>query len=181
MSAEYWVSQYHNWTREQQVSWSLPNADVWHFCGHGGVTGWGTPYLVVGGDEDECPSCGETSSRLFGSDIPQLAGTEFEQMRFAFANACYSGRYGVFSPSLIKKFVAQGAEAYMGWTTPIGDEDARDFAVVFYGYAVDQGLSAGDAMNEAYEDVTPKYPDDWGNLLDAEIRYRGDPNVSLIP
>lgn len=164
-----------------QVDYSLPNSDTWYFSGHGARTTWGPynwqiNYLEMGPSEGYneyyCDECGVSHARFFGTDVPSLEDqTEFEQMRFAFVNACYSSWSHLYSTTLHEGFINNGAEAYLGWPSWVDTDVASDFAIEFYLEAAYNELTIEDARNEALKDVSPNQ--------DPEIY--GNENIDLVP
>jgi hypothetical protein len=122
----YAAARLYNRSKSWQINVSLPMVDLWHFAGHGGTDWHGNSFLVAG-----------DGAYLYGDEIPDLHDQhEFDCMRFAFGNACYSGcddgEYDIYDG-----FIDNGCEAYLGWTGSVGDYDAYVWATTFYHYAVE--------------------------------------------
>lgn len=146
------------------IDYTLPYGDIWFFCGHGDVTYWGLNYLIAEPGE------------IYGAEIPGLHNQhEFDQMRFAFASACYSGYFSYEWQDLYEGFLNNGAEAYMGWTGSIDSGPASQYVGSFYAYCflVDPPQNVGQARFNAVEDIE--------GIDEGDIELRGNTNVSLIP
>lgn len=117
-----------------QIYFSLPHSGMWHFAGHGGRGDMLNTFLVLGDD-----------AFLYGDDIPDLTHPgEFGNMRFAFANACWSGcDDGEYD--LHDGFIDNGCVAYLGWDDEVNDEEAYVWATSFYDLALTYGCAVWQA------------------------------------
>lgn len=153
----YYTIGYGNPAKTTILNYTLPYADIWHFSGHGGQNELGKNYLVAG-----------DSNNIWPGDIPDLNGSSFPQMRFAFGSACYAGDSDWWQDDLPEAFLDEGAEAYIGWHGSVDGSDSYDFCDVFYFLTTDAEWSVRDAA-------------DWAeDLTDTNIDCHGD-DVSLIP
>ncbi|MCK4649454.1 hypothetical protein KAT51_08015, partial [bacterium] len=91
--------------------------------------------------------CGDLEL-LWGNNIPDLTDQHaFDCMRFAFANACFSG-WTCFWPwvaNLHDGFIDNGCEAYFGWDDTVNDEEAYEYAIYFYDFAISTGCTVSHA------------------------------------
>ncbi len=128
LSGHYDHSEYVDWSKSEMIDDILSEANLWHFAGHGYITNqskseiYQEPALIAG-----------DGGTIWEDDIPSV-----NQMKFAFANACWFQRFSIYS-SLIDGFGAhdegEGVEAYIGWSDPVDDYEAYQMAETFYRYA----------------------------------------------
>ena len=135
----YYGFDFHDWSKALQIDQSLPDADLWHFAGHGQMNWYGYNWLITGDDE-----------KLGPNDIPDLTDQHtFDYMRFAFANACHSGRDGTgpfwWVDNLHDGFIDNGCEAFFGWNGYVTFEGAYEYAILFYDLAISYGWTVSHA------------------------------------
>lgn len=140
-----WV--FGDWQKSWIISGSLPVAKIFHMASHGGIDFdwgwlWGSNFLVTHLDE-----------RIYGGEVPSLRNVHDRGCQlFTFESSCYSGRSSAGWYMLYQGFLDNGAIAYMGYWSPVGDYDAYLFAYWFY-YYISRFYTVKESMDLALSQV----------------------------
>lgn len=112
-----------------------------HLSCHGDLDPEGRPLLFLETEEGEQALVGP------GDLIPQLGSID-KRPPFLFLSACRTAEEGgagdPLSVHFVRRMIAAGFGAALGWGASVFDQDAGDFARAFY-----RGLSAGERLDEA--------------------------------
>jgi hypothetical protein len=145
----------------EQVLAALPDADVFHYCGHAFFDG---------------PGAGESGLILAGHERLTLVNLQtIEMPRIAFLNACEAARVRAESTdaaSFAEFFLRSGVDAYLGTFWRVSDASAQLFAQFVYAKLA-EGLSLDDAVTSARAALHQAAMSDWANyVLYGDGRFR---------